>query len=577
MILDQPKLYARLIAQNIRQVAGLFNPVRAWGALTQSTPVELILVPQDLRTADPVLAQEFYNGIYSFAGKTIDTGGRHPFSADIAKQNNIVFWQQELHSFRWLRHIHSSSTAVSASHAQSLVRDWISEYGKPANNIAWQPQIAAQRLMSWLSHSLIIVDNVDVKSYNQFIKSIGVHIRFLQSSLGRTSNGLPGLQVRIALAYAALCVKLRRTPTAAMANKPHETLANALTKQIYADGGHVSRCPAVLPEILIDLLPLRQSYDRVGIAPPLEVLNAIDRIMPAIRYYRHRDGNFARFNGVGASQLDLIATVLRYDDAMGEPTQEASQSGFQRLTGGPTTLIMDVGNPPKGENSTNAHAGCLSFEMSSLRTCFITNCGAPQIGDEAYVAASRSSAAHSTAIVNNTSSCRFHYGNAFKSLVGGQILSGPARVASERKKLAGFTQILARHDGYLRQFGIWHERIIQLSDDGNFLFGRDRFFVNGGKPPIHMTKDDCAIRFHLHPAVHAGIDPATGVIIIRAGENQSWSFACDNGKITLEESVFFAAAGGRVAGSQIVVNINLSTTGEINWRFEQTIGTRQQL
>ncbi|MCF6322052.1 MAG: heparinase II/III family protein [Rhizobiaceae bacterium] len=576
MISDQPRAFGQLIAEGASRTARIFRPDLLLSSLTQSTPKELVLVPQDLRTTDALLAQEYYNGVYSFAEQRVDTGGKNPFRLEIEGIDTSINWQNQLHSFRWLRHLSASQNAISNSHAQSLLRDWIAEWGKPRTSIAWQPEIAAQRLLSWLYHSVVIVDQVDIGLYKKFLKSIGVHIGYLNNNLATTTDGLPKLQVRLALAYAALCVRMNRKLQSTSARKPHEALGKILSQQIFADGGHVSRCPSVLPEIMVDLLPLRQAYERLGIAPPNELLSAIDRMMPAIRYYRHRDGNFARFNGVSYSRQDLISTVLRYDDAMGEPTQEATQSGYQRLTGGPTTVIIDVGKPPKGENSNKAHAGCLSFEMSSLRTCFITNCGAPELGNDKLIAASRSTAAHSTAVIHNTSSCRFHQGGIFKHFLGGRVLAGPSRVSCERKVLNGYTQIIARHDGYLRQFGVWHERIIQLSDDGNLLFGRDRFFANGGKSPKHMTRDDCAIRFHLHPSVSANIVDNSGAIVIAASENQNWKFSCDGGNIALEESIFFANPGGSAATSQIVINLNLAELNEVNWRFEQTIGTRFQ-
>ncbi len=576
MIFDQPRAIGQLVAESIQRIGRKYRPGQVWASITQSSPAELVLVPQDLRTVDPVLAQEFYNGTFSFGGRSVDTKGNSPFDLPADWKNASIKWRYQLHSFRWFRHLHSSKSGISNSHAQSLVKDWMSHCGKPVDNIAWQPDVVAKRLISWLCHSVVIVDQADAKLYDQFINSIGVHIRYLNNNLHDTPDGLPKLQVALALAYAALCVRLRRKPRGSNALRPHRALATILSQQIFADGGHVSRCPSVLPEILIDLLPLRQSYDWLGIKPPQELQTAIDRMMPAIRYYQHRDGNFARFNGVNSSQRELIATVLRYDDAMGEPTREASQSGYQRLAGGPTTLIMDVGKPPKGENSSRAHAGCLSFEMSSLRTCFITNCGAPQISDSQLVAASRSTAAHSTAVLNNTSSCRFQKSGMFTGSQGMRVLAGPGRVKSERKKLDGFDQIIARHDGYLRQFGIWHERILQLSDDGNLLFGRDRFFIQGGKAPLHLKKDDCAIRFHLHPTVSVEIDQQSGAIVVRASENQRWTFSSDAGSVGIEESIYFSRSGGPVPTSQIVINLKLSKNSLVNWRFEQTIGTRLQ-
>ena len=574
MILDRPKALGQLLAQGTRRTSRILRPQAILSKFTQSTPAELVLVPKDLRTPEPELARDFYDGKYFFAGTTVNTKGKSPFKISHADENISEEWQRELHSFRWLRHLSATKTAIANSHAQAMIADWIEEFGTPGNKIAWQEDIAAQRLISWLCHSVTIVESADIKLYKRFLKSIGTHIQFLNNALLNTVEGIPRLQARIALVYAALCVKLLHSKNNSSKSKTHEALGQTLSRQIFADGGHISRCPSVLPEILLDLLPLRQSYEYLAIAPPQELINAIDRMMPAIRYYRHRDGNFARFNGVGPTSQNVVATILRYDDAMGEPTKEASQSGYQRMDGGPTTLIMDVGKPPKGEYSINANAGCLSFEMSSLRTCIVTNCGMPQLSSDDLVSAARSTAAHSTAVIHNTSSCRFHQGGMFKRYLGARILAGPGRVTSERKLLEGFTQIVARHDGYLRKFGVWHERILQLSNDGNFLFGRDQFFVNGGKAPTHMTKDDCAIRFHLHPTVKASIDADSGAIIVEVNENQFWTFTSDNGNVALEESIFFASTARPIPTSQIVINLALSQSNQVNWKFQQTIGTR---
>ena len=65
------------------------------------------------------------------------------------------------------------------------------------------------------------------------------------------------------------------------------------------DGGHASRNPGALIELLLDLLPLRQAFAARNVPPPAALNNAIDRMMPMLRFFRHGDGNFALFNGMG--------------------------------------------------------------------------------------------------------------------------------------------------------------------------------------------------------------------------------------------------------------------------------------
>jgi uncharacterized heparinase superfamily protein len=42
-----------------------------------------------------------------------------------------------------------------------------------------------------------------------------------------------------------------------------------------------------------------------------------------LRFFRHADGAFGAFNGMGYTQSHLIATLLAYDDARGKPVQTA--------------------------------------------------------------------------------------------------------------------------------------------------------------------------------------------------------------------------------------------------------------
>src|SRR4030095_15895847 len=143
------------------------------------------------------------------------------------------------------------------------------------------------------------------------------------------------------------------------------------------DGGHISRNPGTLIELLIDLLPLRQAFAARNVVPPPALINAIDRMMPMLRFFRHGDGNFALFNGMGPTPGDRLATVLAYDDARGTPVANAPYSGYQPLQAGSMVALMDTSGPPPVALSHEAHAGCLSFELSAQQHRLGVNCGLP--------------------------------------------------------------------------------------------------------------------------------------------------------------------------------------------------------
>lgn len=68
--------------------------------------------------------------------------------------------------------------------------------------------------------------------------------------------------------------------------------------------------------------------------------------MSMLRFMRLGDGALARFNGVGRTRSEDLATVLAYDDGKMDLAGHALQSGYVRLERGETVLIADVGAPP---------------------------------------------------------------------------------------------------------------------------------------------------------------------------------------------------------------------------------------
>ena len=107
------------------------------------------------------------------------------------------------------------------------------------------------------------------------MKSIGQHINFLKYGTSLFPDGMPRLSARIALAFAANCVSGQTSVLA----KARKLLDDELAMQILEDGGHVSRNAGIIADILALLLPLRQSYARLGIAPSHTLVSSIDRLM----------------------------------------------------------------------------------------------------------------------------------------------------------------------------------------------------------------------------------------------------------------------------------------------------------
>ena len=94
------------------------------------------------------------------------------------------------------------------------------------------------------------------------MRSLTRQVRFLRHNAAEARDGAPRLQVTIALTYAALCMASQERHIKATAKQ----LADELDAQVLPDGGHVSRNPGAIIELLLDLLPLKQAFTSRNIA-----------------------------------------------------------------------------------------------------------------------------------------------------------------------------------------------------------------------------------------------------------------------------------------------------------------------
>ncbi|MFC0244188.1 heparinase II/III family protein [Falsochrobactrum ovis] len=558
---ETPHLWGLAVAQAWRRLSRRLRmgPLYRW-RFTGFTPERILITPPDLRVADPQLAQEFYHGRFALAGRLVETGGRSPFAVEPPTPE----WEKALHGFGWLRHLKSANTELATANARVLVDDWMRLYGKRIGGIAWTPEVTAQRIIAWLQHSDLILTDTELSAYRKFMRSLAMQVRYLRTIASAMDDGEERLRARIALAFAALALPVS-PPTARAARR---NLEYELKRQILPDGGHISRNPATILELLADLLPLRQTYASGTESPPKALIEAVERMLPALRFFRHQDGNLALFNGVGPTMPERIISVLRHDETGGKPLTYAPYSGYERLSMGATTIIADTGLPPPVTASRDAHSGCLSFEMSSGRQRYIVNSGIDRFGPTEFRPLGRSTAAHSTATINDTSSCRFSHSKGLSSMIGTPIIAGPTNVQRNRVEDTGRQGFVASHDGYVRLFGIYHERRIVLSHNGSVIQGMDHFYRGDSKPLKANGRDNIAVRFHIHPSVDISLDE-NGLIILSADQDDTWAFSCFEIAPQLEDSIFFAGFRGPVTSKQIVLSFPASELPEVNWQFSR--------
>lgn len=524
---------------------------------------QLLLSPRDLRTADPSFATEIYHHQFGLAGTVAMTGSESPFTV----RPPSPAWERQLHGFGWLRHLSAAGDEISREHARALVGDWLQLHAK-AGGPMWEPELVGRRVISWLSHSRIFLEGAEQRFYEDVMEGLTRQIRYLYARHADADPGQPHLTALAALVFAELCTEESFSGTSGAVR----LFTEELDRQILSDGGHISRNPMALIDILLDLLPLRQCFVARDRPPPAALIGAIDRIMPMIRFFRLGDGGLTRFNGGTATPTDNLASVIAHDDAQGAPLVLAQQSGYCRLAHGETILIIDCGHPPPPAVSQRAHAGCLGIEMSVGRYPVIINCGAPARSNVDWRQAARATAAHSALVMSDTSSAQMR--SAGTSVFGQDeyTISGPANVMAKLDDVDGVQTLRASHDGYDSRFGITHTRRLGLSASGDTLTGEDMLIApHGLKSAAKSSLGAFAIRFHLHPSVKSELSSDQRTAFLTLPNGQKWRFSSRSGGLTLEESVYLADNRGPRRTMQIVLYGQLGEAPEIktDWILER--------
>ena len=556
-VADRARLTMLVLAQGFRGLAGAARrPIRGLMARRSRVPQRLLIAPQDIRTADPTVAADIYSGYFVFDGKAVNARGASPFDLPAPTES----WAAALAGFGWLRHLKAADTALARVNARALVGDWIASAGRPGRAPGWKPEVVARRLLAWLSQSPLILEGADAVFYRRFMRSLSRQGDTLVAALDRGLGGAVRLVAIVALAELALCAEGRQR----LQRRASRLLSAEIGRQILADGGHVSRNPGLLLDLLMDLLPLRQAYTARGVEPPPSLLTAIDRMIPMLRALRHGDGSLALFNGMGVTRLDALATVLAYDDARGAALSNAPYSGYQRLEAGAAVLIVDAGPPPPPGFAERAHAGTLAFEFSIGPQRLVVNCGAADSGQPAALEASRATAAHSTLVLADRSSSRF----AARGPLGGLLYSGPKMVSVERIEMPGHSLLNLSHDGYAGRFGVLHGRRLWLSEAGDRLAGEDRVLPRDGRMD-RLAGLPFTIRFHLHASLRTTPIRRGTAVLIAFPTGERWLFEAGGLPVEVEESISFAQIEGPRRIDQLVVRGHAPETEAVAWSLSR--------
>ncbi|MEM0906400.1 MAG: heparinase II/III family protein [Pseudomonadota bacterium] len=515
-----------------------------------ATPSRVLFAPETLLASDSKVAADIYAGVFHLAGETVETGGRSPFSVAPPSAQ----WARTLHGFSWLVHLEANASELSSTNARALVEEWLADKsGRSA--LANAPEVTAQRVTAWLIGAPILLSGADAAFNERFMRALGRQIRRLERGVSAVPPGVSKVEVAATLALAGAVIagqgRLQRTGLS--------LLAEVLKTEVLPDGGHASRSPEAVVDVLCALIPVREALVRRQVPVPEALSTAIDKMMPMVRFFALSKTGLAAFHGARPVAPSRLAALMAYDDVRGQPSANARYSFFQRMDGGTARVLIDTGPPPPPSHAGRACASALAFEFTHEGEPIIVNCGALDAARPSWARAARATAAHSTLTLADRSSARILNLWPLSAALGPLLYGGPRTVDVAREP----SKVRARHDGYQDQFGIIHERSITLTEDGLWLQGIDRILGADKVDAIPF-----AVRFHLAPGIRVRLDKARKTASLRLRSGAIWLFVVDEGPdLSVEDSVVLAADTTLRRTAQLVIPSDTLTHDTIRWHI----------
>lgn len=489
------------------------SPLYNW-SLGGTVPDKLLFSPCDLWQGDADNARWLiHNGSFSISGDRLEL-----HNADWHPEGVSDQWLTHIHGFDWIRDLRALGGNTGRTSARYMIENWIHNH-QNWEPLSWRADVLGRRLSNLLAGYDFFGESADEKFQELFLDSIVRQLRHLGRSLPGLLHGLPYLYAIKGLAYGGMTLEGREN----YLEQALHLLDEQIDKQILSDGGHITRNPQNLLEAIRILIDIRAAMRQAGYPGIEKIQHALDRAVPALRFFRHGDGMFALFNGTQTGDADALKNTVMQSSSRARTLNSLPHSGYERVSMGRSLLIADVGKPPAWPHDTGAHIAPLSFEFSHGRERIFVNCGTHPTCPK-WQDALRSTPAHNTLIIDDRNA-----GAGEKDHI-----HRPKKIVIDRDDTKSRVLLDCCHDGYVPVNGISHRRRFYLADKGHDFRGEDNLTCATGLATPH----DIALRFHLHPRVTVSLIKGGTEALLRLNNGTGWRFTIVGGELELENSVY---------------------------------------
>ena len=503
-------------------------------------PLKLLVVPKDPIAGDKATGEALLRGAFVHGAESVSVK-----ELDFADPRLSPAFSTYLQSFAWLRDLGAAATRDrGAKLAEKIMRQWLAVHAGQVTERSWRADIWGARILFWAAYAPYILSSSDAVYRSAVLNALARGARHLERSADKAPAGLPRITAWAGVITAALVVQ----GGPARLNNGEAGLARALSAAMHDDGGLVSRSPIEQLGLVELLGQLRAVYYAGRREMPEIIQDALSGSVAALLAVTLGDETLSSWQGGNMASKRRVAAAVEGSGARSRPLRQARGWGYQRLAAKNSVLVFDAAPPPPSRALSGGCASTLAFEFSEGADRLIVNCGGVGPATTALpgdlVAALRTTAAHSTLTLGDRNSTAIHD--------DGTLGKGVAQVELSRDETAGISQVEASHDGYVRRFGLLHQRQLTLSGDGRELKGEDSLIAQGRKrrsEPVDFTA-----RFHLAPGVEvtSTADGKGALLRIRGGS--VWQFRCRGGIFSIEDSLWIDAEARPHASLQLVIS-----------------------
>jgi uncharacterized heparinase superfamily protein len=520
-------------------------------------PLRLLAVPKDPVAGDKAAGEALLEGRFVHGGFKVPL---EELSFDDPSLPPACF--EHLHSFAWLRDLAAATTRErGVRQAESLMQAWLSAFASQPARPAWRADLWGRRILFWTAYAPYILSSREQDYRSAVLHTLARGARHLDRAADKAPAGIARLSAWAGVICAALVVQGGATRL----KRGEAGMLRALGTGVHDDGGLVSRSPTEQVALVELLGQVRAAYLAMRREPPAEIAEALAGSASALLAILLGDGALISAQGGNPMQPRRVLAVLEGSGRDVRPLRQARGWGYQRLAARDTIVVMDAAPPPPSRALHGACASTLAFEFSDGPHRLIVNCGGDGLEKgtlpQSLAHALRSTAAHSTLTLGDR--------NSTAVLEDGGLGKGVSQVELGRDSAGGVEVVDAVHDGYVRRFGLLHQRRLTLSADGLTLEGDDVLLPAPKKKP--GENNPFTLRFHLGRGVEvtSTADGQGALLRIRGGK--AWQFRCRGGALAIEESLWVDGQARPHATQQLVVTGEAPADGiTIGWTFKRS-------